>query len=837
MLMAFNYTTNDIKAVLSELKTSENGLHRPEAARRLEHNGPNVLTATNKIPLWKKLLEPFLDVFVYILVFAAIISIIAKEPLDAIIIIAILVANAIIFYIQRFSSDRVLDKLKSFDKREVTVIRDGEHKSLDASQLVQGDIVLLEEGMQVPADGRVLHADQLKMNESALTGESAHVHKSSAKLTKEKPVYAQANMVFQGTLVAGGQGRYAITGTGNNTELGRIAHLVPNERQQTDVEKSIGRLFTRVAIGVGIIALVVFGLGVIRGISVAESLRYALSLTVSAIPEGLPLAISVVLIFGARKMAKQHALVRRLRAIEAFGQTSVILTDKTGTLTKNELELEDTWALKPKTDLKHLVTKSVSVAHSSKSTDGLELALINQGEDRTKGWQHKGLIPFDQDNRLSGAYWHTGKGLLAVVKGAPESLLAHAKLGKKQSKELQTQLAYYLDKGYRVLAIATQQIAGNSLPKNYAPKNLDILGLLVFGDTIRTEAKKAVATARSGGIDVVMLTGDHEATARHVGLETGIITDSTAAVTSNDKVIQGIKKDPLGSIEKIQVLARVLPEYKYDILRSLQHHHVVVMTGDGINDVPALSKANIGVAMGSGTDAAKEASDVILLDNNFASIVKAIEQGRAITANIKKMVYFLFSTNMSTIIVIIFSLVAGFPLPVLAVQVLWLNLVVDGIVVIPLGLEPAESDTMKRKPRKLSRGLFTNYDRLRVMTVAGTMAIITLVVFSWYHSIAPEVANTVAFSVLIAMQWANALNARSFTHPFWQLKNINVRLLLAVGAAIVSQIMLLSTPAGNILRLEPIGQIEWLLIACAPLIIIIVDSLYKFIMRSRSGDA
>lgn len=834
--MAFDFTQADHQEAFDQLSTTKQGLSKAEAAKRIEKYGPNVLTAKNETPLWKKILEPFLDVFVYILVFAAIISFFAKEALDGAIIIAILMANAIIFYIQRFSSDRVLDKLKNFDKREVGVIRGGQTINIDASQLVPGDIVLLEEGLQVPADGRLIHVDQLKMNESSLTGESAHVHKNADKLPKTHPIYAQSNMVFQGTLVSAGQGQYVVTGTGNNTELGRIARLVPNERQQTDVEKSIGRLFTRVAIGVGVIAVVVFGLGIIRGISVTESLRYALSLTVSAIPEGLPLAISVVLIFGARKMAKQNALVRRLRAIEAFGQTSVILTDKTGTLTKNELKLENTWPLSQKTELAHIVTKSVSVGHTSKSTDSLEQALIKLGEDRTKGWQHKGLIPFDQDNRLSGAYWHTGKDTVAVIKGAPESLLNHATINKSDKEALQKQLTHFLEGGYRVLAIGTQKIDGNKLPETFKPTKIDILGLLVFGDTIRPEAKQAVATAQNGFIKVVMLTGDHVTTARHVGLETGIITDKESAVQTDDGIIKDIKKDPLGSIKNIQVLARVLPEYKYDILRSLQHHHVVVMTGDGINDVPALSKANIGVAMGSGTDAAKEASDVILLDNNFASIVKAIEQGRAITSNIKKMVYFLFSSNMSTIIVILFSLIAAFPVPILAVQVLWLNLVVDGIVVIPLGLEPAEDDIMKQKPRKLSRGLFSNYDRLRVLVVSGTMAAITLVVFSFYRSYDPVIANTIAFSVLIAMQWANSLNARSFTHTFWQMKTINYRLIVAVLGAILLQIVLLTTSAGNILKLEPIGQNEWLLIAVAPIIIIIVDNIYKLVMSRHSQE-
>lgn len=834
--MSFDFSQADHQEVLNNLASSNDGITSNEASKRLDKYGQNVLTTTNKVPLWKKLLEPFLDVFVYILVFAAIISFFAKEALDGAIIIAILLANAIIFYVQRFSSDRVLDKLKSFDEREVGVIRGGKTININARELVPGDVVLLEEGMQVPADGRLLHVEQLKMTESALTGESAHVHKNADRLAKKHPIYSQSNMVFQGTLVAGGQGRYIVTGTGNNTELGRIAHLVPNERQQTDVEKSIGKLFTRVAVGVGLIAVVVFALGIIRGISVTESLRYALSLTVSAIPEGLPLAISVVLIFGARKMAKQNALVRRLRAIEAFGQTSVILTDKTGTLTKNQLELEETWPLSKESNLEHIVTRSVSVGHTSKSTDGLEQAIIKLGNDRTKGWQHKGFIPFDQEHRLSGSYWHTGKRMVAVIKGAPESLLEHSSIKKSEKETLQKQLTNYLNNGYRVLAIGTQTISGQSIPKTYSPEKIEILGLLVFGDTIRPEAKDAVSTAKDAGIQVVMLTGDHVSTARHVGLQTGIISDQTAAVESSKDVVHDIKKDPLGTIAKIQVLARVLPEYKYEILRSLQHHHVVVMTGDGINDVPALSKANIGVAMGSGTDAAKEASDVILLDNNFASIVKAIEQGRAITSNIKKMVYFLFSTNMSTIIVILFSLIAGYPVPVLAVQVLWLNLVVDGIVVIPLGLEPAEDDIMKQKPRKLSRGLFSNYDRLRVIVVSGTMATITLLVFSFYNSTNPVIANTTAFSVLIAMQWANALNARSFTHTFWQMKKVNYRLLVAVAGAITLQIILLTTSAGNILKLEPIGATQWLLITAAPIVIIIVDNIYKLIMSRHSQE-
>lgn len=826
--VSFNPTTADHNQIFETYTTTDKGLTQTVAKQRLTTHGPNILTEAHKVPLWKKLLEPFLNVFVYILIVAAIISIIAREPFDAIIIGVVLLANATIYYVQRFSSDRVLDKLKSFDKRLVSVLRDGEPASIDASQLVPGDVVLLEEGLRVPADGRLIHVDQLETNESALTGESAHVKKNANRLTKEQPIFAQHNMVFQGTLVASGKGAFVVTATGNATELGRIAHLIPAKRQETVVEKTINKLFTRVVIGVGIIAVIVFLLALLRGISLSESLRYALSLTVSSVPEGLPLAISVVLIFGARRMARQNALVRHLRAIEAFGQTSVIITDKTGTLTKNQLELNTIWQLPgQQTEAVKYAHLSVAVDHFSAHTDSLEQALAKTSTASSTDWIQVGLIPFDQHHRLSGAYWRNGKKIVAVVKGAPESLLSHAKITSQQKQQLEEQLNTYLANGYRVLAIGTQIV--QQIPDKYIPSHLNILGLLVFGDTIRPQAKRAVATAHTAGIKIIMLTGDHVSTARHVGLETGIITTHDAAALATEDQIKAIKKEPLKAIENIQVLARVLPEYKYEILRALQHHHVVVMTGDGINDVPALTKANIGVAMGSGTDAAKEASDVILLNDNFASIVRAIEQGRTITANIKKMVYCLFSTNLGTVIIIIFSLIANLGVPLLAAQILWINLVVDGIVVIPLGLEQPEPGVMKQKPHRLTKGLFTNYDRLRAFTVSSVMAAITLCIYVFYKDIEPALANTVAFSTLAAMQWANAINSRSFTLPFWKLiTKPNYRLLGGISLAIMLQIIVLTTPLGSLVHVDaPIRMSEVLVIACAAITILFVDAAYK----------
>ncbi len=831
--MSFAFTTSDHQHVFEHLKSSEQGLSTAEANSRLIQHGHNVLTARHKLPWWKKLLEPFLGVFVYILVFAAIISLIAREPLDAMIIGIILCANAAIYYIQRFSSDRVLDKLKSFDKRQVPVLRDGEPVYVDAQQLVPGDIVFLDEGMQVPADGRIIHADQLEINEAALTGESSPVKKLSAKLKNVPQIFAQTNMVFQGTLVRAGKAQYIVTATGNHTELGRIAHLIPPQREETEVEKTINKLFTRVVIGVALIACLVFLLAILRGISLPESLHYALSLTVSSVPEGLPLAISVVLIFGARRMAKHHALVRNLHAIEAFGQTSVIITDKTGTLTKNKLEFESMWQLPGKEDAITTYTPlSVAVDRHTATTDSLEQALLKQKRTTLEGWKQVGLIPFDQQHRMSGAYWQTNKGLVAVVKGAPESLLKYAKLSATHKTALETQLETYLTKGYRVLAIGLEPIT--DLPTKYSPRTIDMLGLLIFGDTIRPSAKTAVATAKEAGITVVMLTGDHVTTARHVGLETGIISSREAATLATDEHIKAITKDPLHELEKVQVLARVLPEHKYDILRAVQHHHIVVMTGDGVNDVPALSKAHIGVAMGSGTDAAKEASDVILLNDNFASIVKAIEQGRTITRNIKKIVYCLFSTNLSTIIIIIFSLIANLGVPLLAVQILWINLIVDDIVVIPLGLEPPEPDIMKQKPRRLTRGFFSNYDHLRAFLIAATMAAITLSVYVFYKDVAPALANTAAFFVLTAMQWANAINSRSFTKPFWALLHRpNYRLYAGISIAIILQIIVLTTPLGRLLHIHHIGFTEVIVMVLAVIIVLLTDGIFKVAVKEH----
>ncbi len=701
------------------LETSEKGLSKTEASERIRKYGENQL-AIKKDSIWKVLLEPFRNVFVGVLAVAAIVSLLSNEPLDAIIIGVIIVVNACIYYSQQYATTRVLRSLKKHSIQQVSVLRDGKEQTISSANLVPGDIIILNEGERVPADARVIHTDNLQVNESSLTGESVPVHKHASTLATTKQIYEQDNMTFQGTYVLAGTAKALVVETASRTEFGKIATLASDDHSKSPVQAKIDQLITLLVKVVGVLAVIVFVLSLVRGIPPGEALRFVLSLTVSAVPEGLPVALTVIIVLGMRRMAKQKALVRNFKAIEDIGLVTTIATDKTGTLTKNHLTIVDSWSLGG-TDVRKIIGKTID--SSTTLADPLDQAIKEGSHEHHK---IEKLYPFDLALRMSGAYL-PNEGVI-YVKGSPEHILAKSSATDAQRHVAESAMHELASKGYRVIAFATYKVS-EAYPEDLSMiknRDLDFVGFVAFADELRPEAARAIRAAHEAGISVRLITGDHYETAYNIGKQIGL-------ASSPDQVIQGtdLPKETHAlalAIQNKTIFARILPEDKFRILKALKQTEITAMTGDGVNDVPALANAHVGIAMGSGSDIARDAGGIVLLNDNFATIIKAISEGRKIFDNIRRMLFYLVSTSLGEVLTMIGALMLGLPLPVTAIQILWINLVTDTAMVLPLGLEPEEEGHMKRPPRRPKDPLLSWVLLSRMGLVSLTMAVVTLTV-------------------------------------------------------------------------------------------------------------
>ncbi|NBU34636.1 HAD family hydrolase, partial [bacterium] len=619
------------------LETSEKGLSKNEVSSRLEKYGQNQL-AIKKDSIWKIIIEPFKSVFVAILAAAAIISLLSHEPLDAAIIGVILVVNSVIFYSQQYATSRVLRSLKKHSLQKVNVIRDGSEIVISSIYLVPGDIVVLNEGERVPADARIVHTNNLQVNESSLTGESVPVHKHASTLESTKEIYEQENMVFQGTYILSGTAKALVVETAGRTEFGKIASLASKDNTKSPVQEKIDHLLTLIVIIVGVLAAVVFVLSLVRGIATDEALRFVLALTVSAVPEGLPVALTVIIVLGMRRMAKQKALVRNFKAIEDIGLVTTIATDKTGTLTKNHLTIVESWSL-GSTSVLPIMGRTIDV-HTTQ-TDPLDQAIKEGSKTHQKVDK---IYPFDLALRMSGAYIHEDNAV--YIKGSPEHILALSNITSEQHHKAESAMHEFTSKGYRVIAFGIYS-GGKNAPDNLSvvkKKDIQFIGLVAFADELRPEASKAIRAAHQAGISVRLITGDHYETAYNIGKQIGLSNHIDQVMKGTD-----LPKDTATLATAIQhktVFARILPEDKFRILQALKKTEITAMTGDGVNDVPALANAHVGIAMGSGSDIAKDAGGIVLLNDNFATIIRAIAEGRKIFDNIRRMLYYLLSTNI-----------------------------------------------------------------------------------------------------------------------------------------------------------------------------------------------
>ena len=840
------YYTKTTKQTLHELDVSENGLAGSAADERLRIHGPNSIRVAGD-PLWRKLIEPFTNVFMLVLFVAVLISISHHAYLDAAIISVIMAASAIIYYVQRFSTERILRSLQKHSEQKVEVLRNNKPVEISAEKLVPGDIIILAEGEKIPADARILFAESLRVDESQLTGESEPIGKHTEPLDGEKEVYEQANMLFQGSFIVAGDTTAVVVATGNNTEFGQLAALTADRNIASPVQKKIDKLLSQIIAVVASVALVTFGLSLARGMELSESLRFVLALSVSAVPESLPVAISVVLVLGMRRMAARKALVRNMRAIETVGVITTIATDKTGTLTKNKLTVQEIWQPHgTKANLPSLVAHSINRANHGMH-DPLDTALHDYAERERAALPKVAPVtrfPFDQATAMSGNLWHHGAGLELTVKGAPEAILSHSDLTEAEHEEATAALHSLTAQGYRVIAIAHTSLRTSITSFNELNRStrLTFDGYVAVADVLRPEAKKAIAMALNAGVTVRMITGDHFETAYHIGRQLGMAENRSQVFDSRKMSV--MSDDELRTvIDDTRVFSRVTPEHKYRILTLLKEKNITAMTGDGVNDVPALANAHVGVAMGSGAGIAKDAGDIILLDDNFKSIVEAMREGRAIFANIRRMLFYLLSTSTGEVMVMVGALIIGMPLPLVPVQILWVNLVTDTSMVIPLGLEPGERDSMNQKPKAPNAPILGRFLISRMILVALTMAILTLSLYAAFSAkYGHEYGRTIAFSALVVMQWANAFCSRSENESlFSRLRVINGKFYigLAIGASL--QALAIFGPLGPLLHITPVSIGDLIVSGVIAFVVPIIASeahkLLGYILRKRRAKA
>ncbi|MBQ6510828.1 cation-transporting P-type ATPase [Candidatus Saccharibacteria bacterium] len=817
-----NFYNQTVKESLDLLKTNlKTGLLSPEVKRRQKKYGKNVLDIKST-PLWKKILEPFIDVFMIILISAMILSAIQQDWAEVTIIAVIIVVDATIYYIQDFSTERVLRSLHAQTVHQITVLRDHEEIEIDADELVPGDIVIFKEGDRVPADGRIIEESGLLANESMLTGESDAIAKDAKAISGDKKVYEQRNILFSGSFILTGSGKMLVTATGNNTEYGQIASLASSAESSSPIQDKINKFVVRIAIVVVSLAILILIIQLANGISFFSAAEFTLAMIVSAVPEGLPVAISIILAFGARRMAKKRALIKEMRAIQSIGIVTTIASDKTGTLTENKLSLQEHWSAK-NSDKNFLEVVAKSALPFAESTDPLDSAIWDYIKAHKSYLTDTGPVhsyAFDQSLKVSGNLYETKTGALnLVVKGAPETIFEKCKISEKNREEAEAKLEEFSNAGYKVIAVATAKLEHEINELNRLSKKdlFAFRGLIAIADSVRTEAIPAIKQATAAGIKVKMVTGDHAQTAFAIGKKLGLVNDFAQVFDCSR--MGNIPDEDLEEIaKKTMVFARVTPEDKFRILTAIKKNEIVAMTGDGVNDVPALTNAHVGIAMGDGPAIVQDAGDIVLLDNNFKNIIEAMHEGRIILANIRRMLVYLLATNAGEVLTMVGALVFGGEQLLYPIQILWINLVTDSLMVIPIGLEPSEKHYLKRKPEPKDAPILSSYLIKRMIIIAITMAIITL--GTYYISsqfLTHEQSNTLAFIALVVMQWTNAFTVRGIHESaISRLKAKNNSFLFSLAAAAILQSLAIFGPLGALLHVSTVPII--------PLIIVVIIS-------------
>lgn len=891
--------------VLRTLGTSSEGLSSEEAGQRLERFGPNVLPRARGITIPRLLWRQFNNPLLFVLIGTGLLALLMGKMIDGFVVLGVVVLNAIIGFVQEFRAGKAIEALVELVPNAATVLRDGRQITLSADHLVPGDVVLLQAGDKVPADLRLLTARGLRVEEAALTGESVPVDKDPAPVPPEATLGDRKSLVYSGTLVAGGTGSAVVVETGSRTELGRISSLLSETTElETPLTKQMGSVAGMLTIAIGIVALLLLGIGLWRGYQLIDAVLAAITLAVAAIPEGLPAIITIALAIGVQRMAGRRAVIRKLPAVETLGSTTVICTDKTGTLTKNEMTVQAlwtpgsgrfdldgvgyapeghlTWRDEPCPSVPGEVEELLKAgalcndAHLFKekglwqiSGDPTEGALvvaaekvgINVPEMRRK-WDRLDAIPFESERQFM-ATLHCAENYHSVIylKGAPEIVIRRCEMQAQNA----TYFTFVLDQvnqlaaeGMRVLAVASKRIEGSpeELTEEHIQSGFTLLGLEAMIDPPRPEVIDAIRSCHRAGIDVKMITGDHSATAEAIGRQLGLMQSGERVYTGDE--IEAMSDEALQeAVLNSNVFARVAPEHKLRLVRSLQaQNHIVAMTGDGVNDAPALKQADIGVAMGiSGTAVAKEAAAMVLTDDNFASIEAAVEEGRRVYDNLIKSLAFVLPTNIGEALIILIAvlfapMVNGHPLlPMEPVQILWINLVATVTLALPLAFETMEPGVMRRPPRDARAPILSRFVLYRTIVVAGLMTVGALALFLYEYDLeldngtpwqlAQARAQTLAVTTVILFQIFYLLQCRSlktsilriglWTNP---LVYVGIAALLLMQFAFV-YVSFMNTLFGSV----PLEAGAWLRAALVALSVLPVISFEKWWRNGHGGGS
>lgn len=873
-------------AVLKTLDTSETGLSSGEAENRLKKYGKNELKEEEKTSVFKLLFSQFKSFLILILIVAALVSAFLGEIVDALVILFTVFLAGVLGFVQEYRAEESIKLLKSLTSPEALVVRDGKEVKVPSSLLVPGDILILQAGDRIPADARLLEAQSLKIDESSLTGESVPVEKSIKILLPETPQPDRKNMAYTGTSVTYGRGKAVITATGMSTAFGKLAGLLGEiERERTPLQEKLDQFGRWLGAATLIVVAFVAVLGIFKGFDPFEMFLWGVALAVAAIPEALPAVVTVGLALGVRRMVKRHALVRKLPSVETLGSTNIICTDKTGTLTQNKMTVEKVYVNgtmlsvtgngyepvgdffkegQPVSEDIHLHKLLVTGALCNDAglveeegigdiigdpTEGaLVVAAAKKGiwrPDLELGHRRIGEVPFSSERKMMTTLNASEEGLYAYSKGAPEVILGcctkiflggqEKELTPEIRKEILDTVNEMANQTLRVMGFAYRQVPENIVPEN-AEREMVFAGLMGMRDPPREEVKVAIATCTDAGIRTVMITGDHKTTAFAIAREIGIYREG-------DLVLTGTELDALGDkefedmVEKVSVYARVYPEHKLKVVNALKKKgYIVAMTGDGVNDAPALKAADMGIAMGiTGTEVSKEASSMILTDDNFASIVSAVEEGRNILKNIKNFIAYGLTCHIGVVLIVLVGVLAWQILPVIAVQILWINLITDGLPPMALSLEAPDRGLMKQKPRKSTEGLVSRRMLIASLGLGALIAVQSLGVLSWAleEGMPLPKIQTLIFTLVVISLMFNAFNWRSDRLSVFSLGIFtNWPLIYAILSTVLLQLAAIYVPVlQTAFRTVPLSLSDWGMIIPLASTTLIVMEVAKYLER------
>jgi Ca2+-transporting ATPase len=865
-----NWHLLSLSEISQLLDTKPSGLDSLIASERLIEYGKNEIEDKKKKTILQMLLHQLTDLMILILIAVAILSGFLGDLTDTIIILAIIIINATVGFIQEYRSEKAMEALKNMVPTNARAVRENQVIEILSSDLVPGDVVLLESGNIIPADVRFFETHQIKVDESTLTGESHNVEKSSDTLLKRDYALGdRINMGFKGTFVTNGRGSAYVMATGMDTELGLIAKMIQTGERATPLQKRLTAFGKRLSLFVILICTVIFAFGWWRGENALTMLLTSISLAVAAIPEALPALVTIALAFGAKRLAKSNALIRKLPAVETLGSVTYICTDKTGTLTLNKMTVQeiyntpnlnsDSVFLQPK-GLFYAMALNTDVSKEKDGKwlgDSTEVALaqyaFNKNIEKTdleKKYPRIAELPFDSNRKCMTTFHQTENlptgqsgGIIAITKGAVELLLD--KLVESQKlliPELESKVNEMAEKGYRVIGYAIKEM--NALPElentDITESSLTLIGFAGMIDPPREEVKQAIAECKQAGIITVMITGDHKLTAKAIAIQLGIITSEEDLVLSGSKLATLTEQQFDSIVEKVRVYARVNPEQKLKIIKALHDRgQLVAMTGDGVNDAPALKNADIGIAMGiNGTEVSKEASHMILLDDNFTTIVVAVKHGRKIFDNILKFIKYIMTGNSGEIWAIFLAPFFMLPIPLLAIHILWINLVTDGLPGLALASEPAEANIMKRPPRNSRENIFSNQMAIHILWVGFLMGITTLGIQFWAMNSGDAHWQTMAFTVLCFSQMGHVMAIRSERESLFKIGVFsNKPLLGALLLTVALQLAIIYSPSLNIIfKTQPLSFYELAITLAVSSIVFWAVEIEKWVFRLKNKN-